>query len=159
MTSYILSDDNVNEITKYINTYRIKHNSPELIYDKELSIIAQKHAIAMLKKKELNYDDTEYSQVLYCSWACRNQKMQNILKGIDECYKESNLYNYDEYSISNAKKCKNFTALIWKNSTKLGIGYAYVNAKCVLCLYIMEKGNKPELYAENVLSVNDSKLS
>lgn len=156
MASYILSDDEVNEITKYINTYRTKHNSPELKYDAELSAIAQNNAISMLKQKELNYDNTEYSQVLYCSWACRNQKMQNILKGIDECYKESKLYNYEEYSISNAKKCKNFTALIWKKSTKLGIGYAYVNAKCVLCLYIMEKGNDPESYTENVLSVNNS---
>lgn len=156
MASYILSADEVNEITKYINTYRTKHNSPELKYDEELSSIAQKNAISMLKKKELKYDNTEYSQVLYCSWACRNQKMQNILKGIDECYKESQLYNYDEYSISNAKKCKNFTALIWKKSTKLGIGYAYVNAKCVLCLYIIEKGNDPASYTENVFSVNNN---
>lgn len=156
MTSYILSDNEVDEITKYINTYRTKHNSPELKYDAELSAIAQNNAISMLKKKELNYDNTEYSQVLYCSWACRNQKMQNILKGIEECYKESKLYNYDEYSISNAKKCKNFTALIWKESTKLGIGYAYVNAKCVLCLYITKKGNDPDSYSENVLAVNNS---
>ncbi len=156
MSSYLLSKEEVNDIIKYINNYRDKHNSPHLIHDNELSIVAQTNAIAMLKQKELKYSNENYSQVLYCSWACRNQKIQNILKGIDECYKESKLYNYNEYSISNAKKCKNFTALIWKESNKIGIGYAYVNAKCVLCLYITDKGNNPELYTENVLPISNS---
>lgn len=155
MSSYILSPEELDEIVNYINEYRKNHNSNEVEYDENLSKNAQKEAINMLKKKELNYQNNDmYSEVLYCSWACRNQKMQNIKRGIDECYKESNLYNFEEYSLSNAKKCKNFTALIWKDSTKVGIGYAYVNAKCVLCIYLTSKGNIPELYNQNVLPKN-----
>ena len=155
MSSYLLSQDEKLEILDYINNYRTQHNSTKLVFDEELTSEAQKHSIIMLKNKELNFEtNDEYSKVLYSSWACRNTKMFNIKHGIDECYKESKLYNFQEYTISNSKKCGNFTALIWKDSTKIGIGYAYVNAKCVLCIYISNKGNNPDSYHQNVFPIN-----
>lgn len=153
MSSYNLSHDDKLQIIQYINNYRKKHNSGDLTYDEVLTNKAQQNAIIMLKEKKLKYNNEDYSQVLYCLWTCRNQKMENIFNGINKCYNESKIYNFSEYSISNAKKCKNFTALIWKESTKIGIGYAYVNGKCVLCLYLTNKGNIPALYNTNVLPI------
>lgn len=157
MSSYILSQNEYIDILNYINEYRNNHDSNNLVLDDELTKEAQNSAISMLKKRELNYtQNNKYSEVLYCNWACRNQKIENIKRGIDKCYNESKLYNYKDFSLSNAKKCKNFTALIWKKSTKIGIGYAYVNAKCVLVLYLTSIGNIPELYSINVLQELES---
>ena len=76
MSSYLLSETEIIEIVNYINNYRKKHNALELKYDEELSKDAKDSAISMLKKKEINYNiNNEYSEVLYSSWACRNQKM------------------------------------------------------------------------------------
>ncbi len=158
-----LNNSEIIEITNLINEFRAIHKVQSLIYDSNLSEEAHNNAIKLIKSKRVNsYDnvtdtikslDNIHTNNIYSSWKCRNVKLINIKNGIRKWYHEMNYYNYDNYDINNTKKCFNFTALIWKSSTHFGIGYTYVNGKCVVCLIISQKGNILEEYNTNVLPI------
>ncbi len=141
----ILNDQDNLEITSYINQYRKLHNSPDLIFDTELSKIAQLSAIKLIKNKKLDNYDEKYTYNISLSTKSKNEKIKNIKKVIDSWYKQKKYFLNDDI-----KNSTNFTSLIWKSSTIFGLGYAYVNGKSTVCVLLYEKGNILDLYDENV---------
>ena len=141
----ILNQSNIQEIEDYINQYRSLHQVDDLIYDSEISAISQLLSIKLLKNKKLELNDinnSKYTQITHLSLKSKNNTIKNIKKAIDFWYNENKYYN--------DKKSNNFSGLVWKSSTKFGIGYAYVNGKSSVCILIYEKGNKINEYEENV---------
>lgn len=149
-----LTNIEIQEITDYINSFRNLHNIPNLIYDSELSDIAQRNANKIVKyKRIINGEDNLYTKIYNLTKICKNNKIFNIKKAIDHWYNENYYYNYNIHNNYNyvMSRCSNFTALIWKNSLSFGIGYAYVNGKSSICIYTSEKGNIINQYQENIL--------
>lgn len=141
----ILNDQDNLEITSYINQYRKLHNSPDLELDSKISKIAQLSAIKLIKNKKIDNYDENYSYNISLSIKSKNEKIKNIKRVIDLWYKQKKNYLNDDLDNS-----KNFTSLIWKSSTKFGLGYAYVNGKSTVCILLNEKGNILDLYDDNV---------
>lgn len=137
----------INQITLHINQYRHLHKVNDLLYDTEMSNISQLLSVKLLKNKKLKESDylKDYTLIKYLSLKCRNNKLQNIKKAINTWYNENKLYFID-------KQSNNFTGLVWKNSTKFGLGYSYVNGKCAVCLLIYEKGNISNQIENNVFN-------
>lgn len=147
-TLHTINDSEViSQITLYINQYRNLHNANDLLYDKEISNLSQLLSIKLLKNKKIIEPDIlkDYTLIKYLSLKCRNNKLQNIKKAINTWYNENKLYLVD-------KQSNNFTGLVWKSSTKFGLGYSYVNGKCSVCLLIYEKGNIPNEIENNVFN-------
>jgi hypothetical protein len=142
----ILTQSDIEEITNYINQYRNLHQSNDLIFDQDISTISQLLSIKLLKFKKLDINDINnpnYTYITNLSLKSKNSTLKNIKLAIDYWYKENKYYN--------DKKSNNFSGLVWKSSTKFGIGYSYVNGKSSVCLLIYEKGNKLNEYEDNVL--------
>lgn len=140
------------EIISYINQYRKLHQVDDLIHDDDISKISQQISIKLLKNKKLSDTDlyqlnNDYTIITNLNLKCRNNKLQNIKRAINSWYNEHKFYNINNYN-----KSSNFTGLIWKNSTKIGLGYSYVNGKCSVCILIYKKGNVLNQFDNNVFN-------
>jgi len=57
---------------------------------------------------------------------------------------------YKNYNASNGNSAKKFSQLVWKNSTKLGIGHAYDGHKLFVVALYKPPGNIPGQFTANV---------
>ena len=103
------------------NEYRISHNAKILQLDNYLIERAFILAKEFLINGEFDNKNLLYSN---CEDLGMNLKMSNQKLNPEELieiwYEENRDYNYKE---PNEFECNNFTQMIWKNSTKFGIGY------------------------------------
>ncbi len=114
------------ELTDYVNAYRAKHNSPPLIWDDTISAFAQEYSLYLVTHNLFQHSNKEgYGENLAYFQGYPNEMMTLIKKSIDLWYDEIKLYNfnYPGYSPSTG----HFTCLVWKSSTKFGMGYSFNN--------------------------------
>ena len=114
------------ELTDYVNAYRAKHNSPPLVWDDTISAFAQEYSLYLVTHNLFQHSNKEgYGENLAYFQGYPNEMMTLIKKSIDLWYDEIKLYNfnYPGYSPSTG----HFTCLVWKSSTKFGMGYSFNN--------------------------------
>ena len=114
------------ELTDYVNAYRAKHNSPPLLWDDTISAFAQEYSLYLVTNNLFQHSNKEgYGENLAYFQGYPNEMMTLIKKSIDLWYDEIKLYNfnYPGYSPSTG----HFTCLVWKSSTRFGMGYSFNN--------------------------------
>lgn len=156
----ILSTPQINEITSYINNIRTKHNSPPLTYDPELSIMAQEWAdiLALDNGSNIRHSDNtnNYGENIHYRFnvSCSDNKVALINGAIDSWYNEEKDFNYnqpeDSLRNTNTVKVGHFTCLVWKASTRYGIGFVCENSKLYVVMNTSPKPNTIDTIRDNV---------
>ena len=133
-----------NQITARHNTYRNQHQVGNLVRDADLEQIAQNAADYMAQVNKFVFTSEKYNgksigQNLFKSWGTPTG---NSIA--DMWYNNINNYNWDSPSSSS------FTQLVWKNTQKIGCGYALSGSYAYgLCVYY-PPGNYNGQYTSNV---------
>ena len=156
----ILSTPQINEITAYINDIRKKHNSPPMVYDPELSRLAQEWAeiLALSNGDNIRHSDNTltYGENIHYRYniSCSENKVTLINRATDSWYNEEKDFNYnqpeDSLRNTNTVKVGHFTCLVWKSSTKYGIGFVCENSKLYVVMITSPKPNTVDTIRENV---------
>lgn len=139
------------ELTNYVNAYRAKHNSPPLLWDDTISAFAQEYSLYLVTNNLFQHSNKEgYGENLAYFQGYPNEMMTLIKKSIDLWYDEIKLYNfnYPGYSSSTG----HFTCLVWKSSTRFGMGYSFNNDTKVvdITMNTAPPGNIIGQFKENV---------
>jgi hypothetical protein len=143
----------IKKITNYINHFRSHHNSQNLIYNHFISILSQ------ITVTNLCIDNIESNNPLYgCNIIKFNSLHDNICpinyiqNAIDIWYSEIQFYDFNNPSIND--KNKNFTQLIWKNTSSYGIGFIHYKDSIYICIHFDPCGNYFNQIQNNVLKKN-----
>ncbi|KAM7392110.1 hypothetical protein PAMP_022745 [Pampus punctatissimus] len=112
------------EFLKAHNAYRAEHGAPPMRYNKKLNAEAQKWADHLLKKGSLGHSDTKDGENVYMMWRTVPLKLTG-----------------------------HFTQVVWKESTKLGVGMATDGRKVFVVGQYRPAGNMnmPGYFEKNVL--------
>ena len=114
------------ELSNYINAYRANHNSPPLEWDDTISQFAQEYSLYLVSNNLFQHSNKDgYGENLAYFQGYPNEMMSLIKKSIDLWYDEIKLYNFNYPGYSPGTG--HFTCLVWKSSTKFGMGYSYNN--------------------------------
>lgn len=132
------------EITERHNYYRAQHQVGNLVRDSELERIAQEAAEYMIQTDSFYFTSEKYygksiGQNLYYRWGTLTGNHP-----VDSWYSKSSSYDYNNPTTSS------FTQLVWKDSQKLGCGYACSGKECYICCTYYPPGNYPSRLATNV---------
>ncbi|CEF62185.1 CAP domain-containing protein [Strongyloides ratti] len=134
-----------------INTYRSSHSSRPLAESYGLSKIAQDRANSISVTNVINhglYD--EYEELISVT-----ELLQAPLI-VKKWYDESMYYNF-RFGISN-ERCRNFVKLVWKGTTKIGIGVAKSGCKIYIVVLLNPKRKSMSLNALNIKQRKRSSL-
>ncbi|BFF89659.1 Golgi-associated plant pathogenesis-related protein 1-like [Drosophila madeirensis] len=96
------------------NEYRAKHGCPALTLDQELSAGCESYAKILAEKGSLEHSKEKGFGENLCYTS------DDATSCVKMWYDEISLYNYNKPGFS--METGHFTALVWKASTKLGIG-------------------------------------
>lgn len=134
------------------NEKRKPHHAPDLVFCEELNDMAQKYAESIAASGSFQHSKTKYKG----EFKGENLFMQSggAFDGrgpVESWYKEINNYDF-----SNPKNKKgivgHFTQLVWKNSKRLGVGFARSsNGACYVVANYFPGGNYNGMEEENVL--------
>jgi len=147
------------------NAYRKLHKSPPMKLDSGLNELAAKCAKHYLARHKIDHSckmKGASGENLYISKGCnvRSDLSHHSVLATKLWYDEIQDYNFKKPSKSNpGKMVGHFTQLVWKKSSKLGIGHAVGYDHCVIVALYQPPGNivvsgaadKYEKYHHNVL--------
>ncbi|XP_072452908.1 Golgi-associated plant pathogenesis-related protein 1 isoform X1 [Notamacropus eugenii] len=138
------------DILKAHNEYRRRHGCPPLKLDSRLNREAQQYADALATTKILKHssESSRGNCGENLAWASYDQTGQDVA---DRWYSE--MKNYDFKSPGFSPESGHFTAMIWKNTKKMGVGKASANdgSSYVVARYF-PAGNivNPGFFEENI---------
>ncbi|MFC5823527.1 CAP family protein [Nonomuraea insulae] len=136
------------------NAFRAKHHAPPLVMDPELNAYAMARAASRSEQERLKAGHADL----------RAQTGENIFWGggsealpgsdaVNRWYNEISAYDFAAAQFSSG--AGHFTQLVWKASTKVGIGRAAGQGGEYFETYIVfvfeERGNMQGAFADNVL--------
>lgn len=109
------------------NVLRAKHSAPPLKLDDKLNKISQDWAshLAALNKM-YHRPNNSYGENIYCIMNTGSDPLQ-YMEGhepVDNWYSEIKDYDFKNQTNVNISKVGHFTQLVWKQSTKIGVGVA-----------------------------------
>lgn len=119
----ILTPAQVIEISDYLNVHRAKHGVKPLIWSDTIAQFSQSWANNLLSSNRFAHSGNQlYSENLASFNGYKLDMMGLLKKSIDMWYAEISLYDFTKGGFSSATG--HFTALVWKNSSAFGMGYA-----------------------------------
>ena len=146
-----IDNEFVEKALNKINEYRKLHGVNPLVQDdyliKRAFILAQKK-LNNFKSEDLLYKDSEDLGTNFE----KTEEELDVEKLMDNWYNENKSYNFIEPI---ELECNNFTQMIWKNSSKFGIGYFCSqeneeNKKYYYAALFYPAGNIPGEYKNNI---------
>jgi hypothetical protein len=152
ITQVPIKEEIILEILEYINKYRSLHQSPNLIWDSNICVYSQNWANYLLaNKKFLHSGSSLYGENLAYFNGYDNDAVNLIKKSIDLWYNEIISYDFSKPVFS--ENTGHFTALIWKSSTNIGIGYSYdsITKTGIITMNTSPPGNIEGLFSQNVI--------
>ena len=145
------------EITEKHNYYRKQHNTGELERDSKLEKIAQEHAEYMLETDSISFTSKSYFGEKIGQNLFYSNKDFDAKSIVDQWYSKKKFYDSEEPYIEGNKSSLQFINLIWKNTKKIGCGYACKENECfAICTYY-PCGGCEYLYSKNVLPKSSEK--
>jgi hypothetical protein len=123
----ILSTTQQADIANHINKYRVMHQAPPLSWDNTITAFSQQWASHLLSIQTLIHSGNPlYGENLAFLQGYGTNMVALIKQSIDLWYNEVSKYNFAKPGFSS--ETGHFTCLVWKSSTKFGIGYS-IDAK------------------------------
>lgn len=152
-----LSDKQKIDITNYINQYRKAHDSPPLIYDSNIALFSQTWSNYLLNNNLFQHSGSQIYGENLAYFKGYGVDTMNMLKlAIDLWYNEVALYDFKNPGFTEASG--HFTCLIWKSSTKFGLGFSIMGDTIVISMNTSPPGNVTSQFVDNVLPRNTSVL-
>jgi len=135
-----------------VNYYRSLHESQPLSLSEELCLEAKRYANLLTSYGKLEYSKEKEDYFGDCLFTCYVNKSPWTI--LEEWYKEMQHYNFDRPGYETHHR--NFTQLVWKSSTLMGVGVAYDSAGvmfavCRIAPQGSVKALKPDLFKVNVV--------
>ncbi|MER5644852.1 CAP family protein [Streptosporangium sp. NPDC002524] len=136
------------------NALRAKHHAPPLVLDPELNAYAQSRAVSRSEQEELKAGHTDLrkgtGENIY--WGGGSEALPGS-EAVNSWYSEIAAYDFAAAQFNG--NSGHFTQLVWKGSTKVGIGRAAGQGGEYFETYIVfvfeAPGNMKGAFAENVL--------
>ncbi|XP_034451747.1 Golgi-associated plant pathogenesis-related protein 1-like isoform X1 [Hippoglossus hippoglossus] len=130
------------------NAYRAKHGAPPLTLSSDMNDSSQKWADHLLQLGVFKHSDTKNGENIY------NKTGSAAVTGkeaVDAWYGEIKDYNWSSPGFG--MKTGHFTQVVWKDTTKLGVGVASVGTKAYVVAQYSPPGNMnmPGYFEKNVL--------
>jgi len=134
------------------NEYRTKHKAQILNLNPYLTTKANEYAKLMADNNNIIDKEIEYLGEKCGKNICiKNNKKYDGQEVCDEWYNEINEYNFLDIKNNDKEKVKNFTQLVWKDTTEVGFGWAQSNQGIFYIVGIYyPSGNIEGKYMENV---------
>lgn len=143
----------MNDVLKLMNEKRRLHGSPPLVWCDSCAKTAQSYAQSLASTRTFAHgmlrdaSGNPVGQNLACAttptgvWPATN--------AVTMWYDEVKLYDFKNPAFS--PSTGHFTALVWKSTTKVGIGSATVNGYTVVVANFSSPGNVRGQFPQNVL--------
>jgi len=145
---YSINTKFLEEILNSHNELRSKHNSPPLILNPSLSMLAQEKAEKMAENKEIKFNEKnkEYGKNYFFSENnCSGEEVTSFW------YKGKNKYNFKKETNKKDEMINNFTQLIWKDTKEVGFGYSQLNNnEKIFVAFYFPAGNILNEFSENI---------
>ena len=149
-----ITPEQKNEITNYINNYRARHQSPPLTWDETIATFAQQWSFYLLSNNLFQHSGSAlYGENLAYFEGYGNDIITLFKKAIDNWYNEITLYDFTNPGYKQGTG--HFTCLVWKSSTKFGMGFSIDpsnNNKVDITFNTEPPGNYQGQFAQNVLA-------
>ncbi len=149
-----ITPEQKNEITNYINNYRARHQSPPLTWDETIATFAQQWSFYLLSNNLFQHSGSAlYGENLAYFEGYGNDIVVLLKKAIDNWYNEITLYDFTNPGYKQGTG--HFTCLVWKSSTKFGMGFSIDpsnNNKVDITFNSEPPGNYQGQFAQNVLA-------
>jgi len=127
-----ISDYAQSQLQKH-NELRAKHNSAEMTLDNCLIADAERWATNLANAgkwlSQSDHDDDRGNQGENLGISCSSGEFPKYEDVTDNWYSEEADYNYKKGESKNGNAIGHFTQVVWKSSTKLGIGKAFGKVK------------------------------
>jgi len=163
-----MSEDEVDKIRNIVlkqsNLYRKKYNLVPFTLDDQLTNCAQDWANSLAKRRTFQHrDNNAYGENLYA-----DSNLNNLgKKAVDAWYNEITKFNIndEESELGNNSATHHMTQLLWKSSTKLGVGISRTpNSMYNVVANYDPKGNMigsfknnlPQIKQEDIEEANES---
>lgn len=126
--------ENMKGMTLAHNEYRRQLGIPDLVWDENVAAYAQEWA-SQLKRKGCILQHRQPNKYGENIAGASGQQLTPKLV-VKMWYTEVENYNYSNNSCKPGKVCGHYTQVVWKNSKRLGCGYAYCgNSEVWVCNY------------------------
>lgn len=154
------NDEFLQEVLNKVNVLRARHGSSLLTLDLELVEYAKSRASFMAEKDKLTHEGLRSGTGENASWAGApsGPAAGSGIDAVDSWYAENSNYDYatgKQIDPDPNKAIGHFTALVWKNTTKIGVGRVAGQGKEWWETYIVANfsppGNMEGQYVMNVV--------
>jgi hypothetical protein len=126
-----LTDSQKMEITEYVNKYRKAHQAPNLTWDESIANFSQSWSNYLINNNLFQHSGSQlYGENLAYFRGYGSDIMTLLKLSIDLWYKEIEYYNFNKPGFSD--ETGHFTCLIWKKSTKFGMGISVLDNTVVV---------------------------
>ena len=147
----MLTLEQIDELTLFINQFRIRHKANSLKWDDTIAKFSQEYSYYLVSNRLFQHSKNEsYGENLAYFQGQGNDFMTLIKSSYEIWYNEVNLYNFKIPGYS--PETSHFTCLVWNSSELFGIGYSYDPETniAIIVLNTSPPGNVIGKFTENV---------
>ena len=131
------------------NYYRNQHQVGNLLRDTTLERIAQENAEYMIQTKSFHFTEEKYNGNYIGENLFSSTNMDpDGAKATDKWYAGVSSYDFNNPGYNGS--AGGFTQVVWKNTQKIGCGYACEAQKCYMSCVYYPSGNYNGQFAANV---------
>ncbi|XP_060927967.1 Golgi-associated plant pathogenesis-related protein 1-like [Limanda limanda] len=148
-TTDIMADESFQkEFLETHNAYRAMHGAPPLTLSSDMNDSSQKWADHLVELGTLKQSDTKHGENIYYMMGSGAMTGKGA---VDAWYSEIKDYNWSSPGFG--MNTGHFTQVVWKETTKLGVGVASVGGKVYVVAQYSPPGNMnmPGYFEKNVL--------
>ena len=142
-----------NELLKYHNDMRKKHNSPELNLNEKLNQIAKEYAKELINSNKIIFSPYTYKGEPLGENIYNSENIYIEPKEVfDQWYNEYKKYDFQSKKFQ--KEACHFTQIIWKNTKEVGFGIENNSSKIYIVALYFPAGNIFEEFTKNIIKAN-----
>lgn len=152
-----LTNDQITDITNYVNMYRAKHQAPPMAWNNTLSTFAQQWSYYMGYHSLFQHSGTKsYGENIAMFQGYGTDTISLLKQSIDMWYNEVTKYDFNRPGFSD--ETGHFTCLVWVPSQTFGMGITFDNSNnsAYITFNTYPPGNYIGKFQQNVLPLVSS---
>jgi len=152
ITQPLLTPEQENEITAYVNIYRAKHHAPPMVWDNTIYSFSQSWSLVLSNNNLFQHSGNQiYGENLAYFQGYGSDAMLLLKKSIDSWYNEVSKYDFNNPGFVSGTG--HFTCLVWKSSTRFALGISINNQtqSAIITMNTAPPGNVQGQFEMNVL--------